>query len=50
MVNPVISPKEIKLFIEEMVKMKNPEESTIVVSSMALPVDVSVFSTATRTS
>ena len=29
-VNPVIKPKEIRLFIVEMVKMKNPLESTMV--------------------
>ena len=49
-VNPVIKPKEIKLFIVEMVKMKNPLESTMVVSSNALPVEVRVFSTANLTS
>ena len=39
-VNPVIKPKEIRLFIVEMVKMKNPLESTMIVSSNALPVEV----------
>jgi len=49
-VNPVIKPKEIRLFIVEMVKIKNPLESTMVVSSNALPVEVRVFSTANLTS
>ena len=49
-VNPVIKPKEIRLFIVEMVKMKNPLESTMVVSSNALPVEVRVFYTANLTS
>jgi hypothetical protein len=46
-VSPVIRPKEMRLFIDEKVKMKNPAERTMVVSSIALPVEVSVFSTAT---
>ena len=49
-INPVIKPKENRLFIVELVKIKNPLESTMVVSSNALPVKVSVFSTANLTS
>ena len=45
--NPVIRPKEMRLFIDEKVKMKKPAERTMVVSSIALPVEVSVYSTAT---
>ena len=50
MVNPVIRPKDIRLFIDEIMKMKKPAERTIVVRSIARPVEVSVFSTATCTS
>ncbi|GIT03127.1 MAG: hypothetical protein CM1200mP28_03860 [Deltaproteobacteria bacterium] len=41
--NPVIRPKEMRLFIDEKVKMKKPAERTMVVSSIALPVEVSFF-------
>ena len=46
MTKPVIKPKEKRLFIDERMKMKKPTERTIVVRSIARPVEVSVFSTA----
>ena len=43
MTKPLINPKEIRLFIDERMKMKKPAERTIEVRRIAHPAEISIF-------